>query len=49
MLMEFDINSIEAAEYPTVTPIIVTNTADYKEVLVAQSLEIEDAIITIKK
>lgn len=49
MLMEFDINSIEAAEYPTVTPIIVTNTTDYKEVLVAQSLEIEDAIITIKK
>ncbi|ASA25331.1 beta-glucoside-specific PTS transporter subunit IIABC [Paenibacillus donghaensis] len=33
LLLEFDVDQIRAAGYPTVTPIIVTNTMDYADVL----------------
>lgn len=49
LLMEFNINTIEAAGYPTVIPIIVTNADDFKGVSVTQSFEMEDTLITIIK
>lgn len=49
LLLEFDINQIEAAELPTITPVIVTNTNDYADVLVSQSKEATGTILTIKK
>jgi len=33
LLLEFDITQIKGAGYPTVTPIIVTNSANYQQVL----------------
>ena len=33
VLLEFDKNAIEAAGYSTITPVIVTNTADYLDVV----------------
>lgn len=36
LLLEFDIEQIRAAGYPTVTPVIVTNTFDYEDVLALQ-------------
>lgn len=33
LLLEFDIEQIKAAGYHTVTPIIVTNSADYTDVI----------------
>ncbi|MER2173951.1 MAG: beta-glucoside-specific PTS transporter subunit IIABC [Carnobacterium sp.] len=49
LLVEFDINQIEAADLPTVTPVIVTNTNEYTDVLVSQSKEATGTILTIKK
>ncbi|MCQ4086722.1 beta-glucoside-specific PTS transporter subunit IIABC [Saccharibacillus sp. JS10] len=36
LLLEFDVEQIRAAGYPTVTPVIVTNTFDYADVLPLQ-------------
>ena len=36
LLLEFDIKEIRAAGYPTVTPVIVTNTFDYENVIALQ-------------
>jgi len=40
LLLEFDIEQIRAAGYPTVTPVIVTNTFDYEDVLPLQQGQI---------
>lgn len=47
LTMEFNINIIEATEYPTVTLIIVRNKNKFEEVLIAQLLEAVNEIITI--
>ncbi|HFI0399931.1 TPA: beta-glucoside-specific PTS transporter subunit IIABC [Streptococcus suis] len=39
-LLEFDLNQIKAADLPVITPIIVTNTADYEDILVTQESQI---------
>ncbi|CAM4363882.1 beta-glucoside-specific PTS transporter subunit IIABC [Saccharibacillus endophyticus] len=41
LLLEFDIEKIRAAGYPTVTPVIVTNTFDYADVLPLQQGEVQ--------
>ncbi|WP_172251954.1 beta-glucoside-specific PTS transporter subunit IIABC [Saccharibacillus deserti] len=40
LLLEFDIEQIRAAGYPTVTPVIVTNAFDYEDVLPLQQGQI---------
>lgn len=35
-LVEFDLATIEAAGLPTITPIIITNTAEYDDILTTQ-------------
>ena len=32
LLIEFDIEKIKKAGYPIITPVLITNTANYKEV-----------------
>ncbi|HEL2291485.1 TPA: PTS glucose transporter subunit IIA, partial [Streptococcus suis] len=39
-LLEFDLHQIKAADLPVITPIIVTNTADYEDILVTQESQI---------
>ncbi|GGN99246.1 beta-glucoside-specific PTS transporter subunit IIABC [Saccharibacillus kuerlensis] len=41
LLLEFDIEQIRAAGYPTVTPVIVTNTFDYEDVLPLQQGKVQ--------
>lgn len=41
LLLEFDIAQIKAAGYHTVTPIIVTNSANYEQVLPASTGEVQ--------
>lgn len=45
-LLEFDIDAIKEAGYPTITPVIITNTAEYAEVL-ASGLENGQELLTI--
>lgn len=40
LLLEFDISAIQAAGYSTITPVIVTNTLDYTDVLPLQQNEV---------
>ncbi|WP_105136334.1 beta-glucoside-specific PTS transporter subunit IIABC [Streptococcus suis] len=50
-LLEFDLNQIKAADLPVITPIIVTNTADYEDILVTQESQINsgDYLLTTMK
>lgn len=50
-LLEFDIHQIKAADLPVITPIIVTNTADYEDILVTQESQINsgDYLLTTVK
>ncbi|MEI4366723.1 beta-glucoside-specific PTS transporter subunit IIABC [Streptococcus suis] len=50
-LLEFDLNQIKAADLPVITPIIVTNTADYEDILVTQESQINsgDYLVTTVK
>ena len=50
-LLVFDLNQIKAADLPVITPIIVTNTADYEDILVTQVSQInsgEYLLTTVK-
>lgn len=51
LLMEFDIEAIKAAGYDVVTPVIISNTDDYLDVLAAAKGEVttDDTLITIVK
>lgn len=42
LLLEFDVEQIRAAGYPTVTPVIVTNTFDYTDVLPLRQGEVSE-------
>ncbi|AZK47572.1 beta-glucoside-specific PTS transporter subunit IIABC [Paenibacillus lentus] len=42
LLLEFDLEQIRAAGYHTVTPVIVTNTLDYSDVLPLQNRQIRE-------
>ncbi|MGQ7423281.1 beta-glucoside-specific PTS transporter subunit IIABC [Streptococcus suis] len=50
-LLEFDLYQIKAADLPVITPIIVTNTADYEDILVTQESQINsgDYLLTTVK
>lgn len=50
-LLVFDLNQIKAADLPVITPIIVTNTADYEDILVTQVSQINsgDYLLTTVK
>ncbi|HEM5129136.1 TPA: PTS glucose transporter subunit IIA [Streptococcus suis] len=50
-LLEFDLHQIKAADLPVITPIIVTNTADYEDILVTQESQINsgDYLLTTVK
>lgn len=50
-LLEFDIEAIKAAGLPTITPIIITNTAIYDDVLVSQETTVKkgDYLLTTVK
>lgn len=49
LLIEFDIEAIKAAGYPIVTPVVVTNHDQYKEIIVAdeQFVDFGGKIITV--
>jgi PTS system beta-glucosides-specific IIC component len=49
LLLEFDIEQIQAAGYPTATPIIVTNSAQYLDVLKTTESEVkrQDYLMTV--
>lgn len=49
LLLEFDIEQIKAAGYPTATPIIVTNSAKYLDVLKTAESEVkrQDYLMTV--
>ena len=51
LLLSFDIDTIKEAGYPVTTPIIVTNTANYKqiEVLAKGEVQLGDRILELKK
>ena len=42
LLIEFDIDKIKAAGYPTITPVIVTNTASLKDVVPVEGKSINN-------
>lgn len=49
LLLEFDIKEIEKAGYSAITPVIITNTDDYADVVLTDAKEAEpgDTIITV--
>ena len=51
LLIEFDIEQIKAAGYDVITPVIVCNTADYKniETIVGKSTEILADVLSLQK
>jgi len=51
LLLSFDIDTIKEAGYPVTTPIIVTNTANYKqiEVLAKGEIQLGDQLLDLKK
>ncbi|MEI0488041.1 glucose PTS transporter subunit IIA [Brachyspira pulli] len=50
LLLEFDVDAIKKAGYPVVTPVIVTNSDDYKDVACtdASSVNVGDSLIDVK-
>ena len=51
LLLSFDIDTIKKAGYPVTTPIIVTNTADYKtvEALAGGDVKLGDDLLKVSK
>ena len=51
LLLEFDIEKIRGEGYPTLTPVIVTNSDDYSEVDItnASSVNAGDDLLDVKK
>ena len=51
LLLEFDLDAIKAAGYDTVTPVIISNTDSYLDVLAADAGEINagDMLLTVVK
>ena len=51
LLLSFDIDTIKEAGYPVTTPIIVTNTANYKQIefLAKGEVQLGDRILDLKK
>ena len=51
LLLSFDIDAIKKAGYPVTTPIIVTNTADYKtvEALAGGDVKLGDDLLKVSK
>lgn len=51
LLVEFDLEKIKEKGYETITPLIVTNTSDYLDILDEESKEVElnDTILTLIK
>jgi len=51
LLVEFDIDTIKAAGKLTITPIVITNTDDYKdvEVINVENIKMSDKLLRIKK
>jgi PTS system beta-glucosides-specific IIC component len=49
LIVEFDLQAIIEAGYETVTPIIVTNTADYLDVVATTNREVQekDKLVTV--
>lgn len=50
-LLEFDLQQMKAADLPAISPIIVTNTADYEDILVTQEDQLNsgDYLLTTVK
>lgn len=48
LLLEFDIAQIKAAGYHTVTPIIVTNSANYEEVIPQATGQVDTRDLLLK-
>ena len=50
-MLRFDIDTIKEAGYPVTSPIIVTNTANYKqiEVLAKGEVQLGDQLLELKK
>lgn len=50
LLVEFDIEKIKEAGYPTITPVIVTNTDSYKdvEVIVKGAVKEKDKLVSVR-
>ena len=50
LLIEFDIAKIKAAGYPVITPVLVTNSANYKEIAPVEGTTINngDKLIDVK-
>lgn len=42
LIMEFDLQAIKDAGYETVTPIIITNTSDYLDVVPTKSASVNE-------
>ena len=42
LLIEFDIDAIKAAGHPIITPVLVTNTASYKEIKTAEGATVKN-------
>lgn len=51
LLLEFDIEAIQAAGYDVITPVVVCNTDDYKEVIRTTGLQVEpgDVVMQLEK
>lgn len=51
VLLKFDLKAIEAAGYSLVTPIIITNTADYTDIVETnvQAITAGETLLTIIK
>ena len=51
LLLEFNIEGIKSAGYPTVTPVIITNSDDYANIEPTSSLSVNalDKLIDVKK
>ena len=51
LLLEFDIEAIQSAGLDTVTPIVICNTGDYKEIEahVGKNVNLGDEVLTVIK
>ncbi len=48
LLVEFDMEKIKTEGYPVITPIIVTNTTDYKQIKPAAAGEVKERDVLLK-
>ena len=53
LLLEFDINAIKKAGYDVITPVIITNTGDYSDIIGSEKVGLEvkerEQLITLVK